>query len=202
MKWFPAQRARKHSDQDQDRARAAKRAFDEKIAALRKATGKKEHRVLPFICARLGRPYGVIFERVSPAHKFQIARLEKEKDGEGRSGLLGRLFAQGVAASESFDAAEFDVSGLYCPWCATKGDSVYCTQCEQQVCRGRTRTLDNGTKLFACHDGCGASGTLSPYGKVHGAKRSRAMAGARRLLSGASGTRRGGSNRKRLTFGK
>ncbi len=44
-----------------------------------KATGKAETRVVPCRCAVNGEPFAIFFERMSPAHRFQIARIERTK---------------------------------------------------------------------------------------------------------------------------
>jgi hypothetical protein len=71
--------------------------FENTVAALRKATGTAESRIVPCRCARTGQPFCLRFERVSPAHRFQIARIDKD-DGPGSQVKAGSgLFAQAGA---------------------------------------------------------------------------------------------------------
>ena len=67
--------------------------------------------------------------------------------------------------------AEFDWAGLVCPHCGNRTGVVYCNDCGETVCAGRVRLLPDGSKAFACHDGCGATGTTGPATHVHGGRR-------------------------------
>jgi hypothetical protein len=141
--------------------------FANKVAALRKATGTMESRIVPCRCARTGLPFSLLFERLSPAHRFQIARIDKD-DGpvapakEG-FGLFGHKPAQ-----QAYGAGEFDWAGYLCPHCGDRSGLVYCNECGETVCGGRVRSLPDGGQAFACHDGCGATGGIGPARHVHG----------------------------------
>ena len=68
-------------------------AFANSVAALRKATGTTEARIVPCRCAMTGQPFSLRFERLSPAHRFQIVRIDKNESSGGQVntgiGLLG-----------------------------------------------------------------------------------------------------------------
>lgn len=140
--------------------------FNEKVEALRKATGKMETRTLSCVCVRTGQHYEVIFERFSENHKFQISRIEKhEKSTAKNISPLNGLFSGSMSESKSFDVNEFDFSGWACPYC---GDDrrIHCTACEYVVCGKRMRVLPDGREAYACHDACGNTGTLVPVERI------------------------------------
>jgi hypothetical protein len=136
-------------------------AFANSVATLRKATGTTEARVVPGRCADTGQRFSLRFERLSPAHRFQIVLIDKDEDTGGQVkpgvGLSVRRPPQ-----SSYDASEFDWTGLQCPHCGDRSGLVYCNQCRETVCRGRVRSLPDGEQAFACHDGCGATGSIGP----------------------------------------
>lgn len=141
--------------------------FANEMAAYRKATGKNEKREIPCRCAVTAWPFTLQFERVSPAHRFQIARIETgpERDGERR--LARSPFAR-APQRRSYDAAEFDWAGCICPHCHASG-LINCNGCGETVCGGRVRTLPNGGRAFACHDACGETGETAPATQINGA---------------------------------
>jgi hypothetical protein len=141
--------------------------FANAVAALRKATGTTESRIVPCRCAKTSLPFSLRFERLSPAHRFQIARIDKDDEPgapvkEG-FGLFGRKPAQ-----QAYDAGEFDWTGSFCPHCGDRSIFVFCDTCGDTVCGGRVRSLPDGGRTFACHDGCGATGGIGPATHVHG----------------------------------
>jgi hypothetical protein len=141
--------------------------FASAVTAFRKATGKPEARIVPCRCAVTGQPFVIVFERLSPAHRFQIAGIEQDEAADaGRKtgpGPFGRQPTQ-----QSYDAGEFDCTGFQCPHCGNRSGLVYCNGCGETVCAGRVRPLPDGSKAFACHDGCGATGTTGPATHVRG----------------------------------
>jgi hypothetical protein len=142
--------------------------FAKAVAAFRQATGKAEARVIPCRCAVTSELFAIVFERMSPAHRFQIARIEAESAaGDGPNGLA-RLFAR-TPQQDAYDAGEFDWAGCACPHCGNRTGVVCCNECGETVCAGRVRPLPDGSRAFACHDRCGATGTLVPATHVHGA---------------------------------
>jgi hypothetical protein len=105
---------------------------------------------------------------MSPAHRFQIARIEgyeatAPQEQKSAGGMFGRAPAQ-----QAYDAGEFDWTGCVCPHCGNRTGVVYCNGCGETVCAGRVRPLPDGSKAFACHDGCGATGTTGPASQVRG----------------------------------
>jgi hypothetical protein len=146
-------------------------AFANEMAAYRKATGKPESRAIPCRCAVTARLFTLQFERVSPAHPFQIARIEAATEGGGERRLARSPFARGPER-RSYDIAEFDWAGCVCPHCRASG-SINCGTCGETVCSGRLRTLPTGGRAFACHDGCGATGEIEPATQIQGTAASR-----------------------------
>jgi hypothetical protein len=157
---------RKTPDTAEDPAATRQDVFVNSVAALRKATGTTEARVVPCRCAETGGAFSLRFERLSRAHRFQIARIDKDDQFGGQiktSGVLSRM-----AQQNSYDADEFDCTGFQCPHCGDRSGLVYCNQCRDTVCGGRVRPLPDGSKAFACHDGCGATGRTGSATHVHG----------------------------------
>ena len=146
---------------------AMRDSFANSVAALRKATGTTEARIVPCRCAVTGQPFSLRFERLSPAHRFQIVLIDKNESSGGQVntgiGLSGRTPLQ-----SSYGAGEFDWTGFQCPTCGNRSGLVYCNQCGETVCGGRVRPLPDGSKAFACHDGCGATGKTGPATHVRG----------------------------------
>jgi hypothetical protein len=146
-------------------------AFANEMAAYRKATGRNESRSIPCRCAVTARPFTLVFERVSPAHRFQIARIQAGTEGDGERRPVRSPFAR-APQRRSYDTAEFDWAGCICAHCRASG-IINCDSCGETVCGGRVRTLPDGGSAFACHDGCGATGTTEPATQINGAAASR-----------------------------
>jgi hypothetical protein len=142
-------------------------AFANAVAAFRQATGKAETRVVPCRCAINGEPFAIQFERMSPAHRVQIARIERTETTVNEHATSGSVFGR-QPAQQSYDSSEFDWTGCVCPHCGNRSGVVYCNGCGETVCAGRVRPLPDGSKAFACHDGCGATGTTAPASHVRG----------------------------------
>jgi hypothetical protein len=142
-------------------------AFANAVAAFRQATGKAEARVVPCRCAVTGAPFAILFERMSPAHRFQIARIE-QYEAAGNENITNGSASSRNPQQHSYDASEFDWTGCVCPHCGNRAGIVYCKGCGETVCAGRVRPLPDGSKAFACHDGCGATGTTGPASHVRG----------------------------------
>jgi hypothetical protein len=160
--------------------------FQNEVAAFRTATGKPEARTIPCRCAVTGQGFTIVFERMSPAHRFQIARIERESIASDRPSAFSRLFGR-TPQQKSYDAGEFGWAGYICPHCGDRAGTVYCGQCRETVCASRVRPLPDGSKAFACHDGCGAMGTTEPSSHIHGgAAESRTAAGGWTQLPGRS----------------
>jgi hypothetical protein len=145
--------------------------FANEMAAYRKATGKNEIRLIPCRCAVTGRPFTLQFERVSPAHRFQIARIEAGTEGGGERRLARSPFAR-APERHCYEVADFDWAGCVCPHCRASG-TINCESCRETVCGGRRRTLPTGGRAFACHDDCGATGEIGPATQIQGTTASR-----------------------------
>ena len=148
-------------------AETRQEAFANAVAAFRQATGKAEARVVPCRCAVSGEPFAIHFERMSPAHRFQIARIKRYEAAGNASKTNGGAFSR-KPQQQSYDASEFDWTGWVCPHCGNRAGVVCCNGCGETVCAGRVRPLPDGSKAFACHDGCGATGTTGPASHVCG----------------------------------
>jgi hypothetical protein len=164
---FLMRRARQHPVTEPTQAAIRQEEFANAVAAFRKATGKADTRNVPCRCAVIGEPFVIVFERMSPAHRFQIARIERDEEtGSDRKTDGG--FVERKPEQRSYDAGEFDWTGVACPHCDTQGGFVYCDQCGETVCSGRVRRRSDGTRTFTCHDQCGATGTTGPATHVRG----------------------------------
>jgi hypothetical protein len=186
MKRFLTPRDEKTAQSREMQAATRRETFENKVAALRKATGTAESRIVPCRCARTGQSFCLRFERLSPAHRFQIARIDKEdRPGPVKTGsLIARKPAQ-----KSYDAREFDWAGFQCPYCNDRSGLVYCNECGETVCSGRVRPLPDGGRAFACHDGCGATGSIEPAQHVHGGTGNSRAIDQMALLTGPATTR-------------
>jgi hypothetical protein len=153
-------------------------SFQEGLAALRKAAGKKEMRIVPCRCAQSGRPFTILFDRESSDHPFRIAGLETG-DTASSDTKPNKPALWSAPKQQAYDAAEFNWSGLACPHCGSRSSVVFCNRCGETVCGGRVRSLPGGERSFACHDGCGATGKIETARQVFaGAGHSRAAASA------------------------
>jgi len=177
---------RQVSENRETQAVAPRAEFQDAVAEFRKATGKPETRTIPCRCAVTGGAFDIVFERFSPADRFQIARIEQD-DAANNRGTAGGWWSGRKPQLKSYDAAEFDWTGCACPHCGKRAGFVYCSGCCETVCAGRVLPLPDGNKAFACHDGCGATGTIGPASHVRGgAAQSRAAMGNWPQLPGRS----------------
>ena len=146
--------------------------FAQKVQALRVATGKIESRRVYFRCACTSGGFYADFERMNPAERFRIARIERETPAAQAATPAGVAGGFGLArrrADTAFDYQEFDTSGWHCPWCNIGGIFVHCCSCGENVCQGKTTVRPDGKEWFICHPGCGTAGTLTQTDKIHGA---------------------------------
>lgn len=127
-------------------------------------SGSPDRFSVPHRCAITAKIFTVVFERVSPNHKYQMTDIKLESE---RGGFMERLRAAVSIPLDrrTFLTADMDFSGLYCPYCGFRDDpvTVLCCKCKALVCGGRIRSLADGTQLFACHDGCGDTGPLGDW---------------------------------------
>jgi hypothetical protein len=170
--------------------------FARKVEQLRMASGKLESRKIHFMCARTGGQYYAAFERMNPASKFRIARIEKVMQEMASAGAAGAAKAPAVT---SFNMGEFDWRELACPYCNNEDGFVRCSGCNQNVCQARTRMLPDGRTWFVCHESCGNSGETVPIHEVNGAANPRRGEASRAALPGRSqAALPGGGNVPRL----
>lgn len=153
-----------------NRAIAAARDAElaQRLAEMRGEAKLAEQRVITYVCAKSGGRFFARFARDTPGGKFTIKAIEKGAP-EQPGGFLGGLFRKTEPAVQPYTAKEFDRTGWHCPYCDARGGSVYCDECGENVCRGRTRRQPNGEELFVCHEDCGATGGLESTDKIRGA---------------------------------
>jgi len=65
-----------------------------------------------------------------------------------------------------FEADDFDFSGWFCPVCGHRAHDaiptfVRCGTCGGLLCASRVWSLPDGSIMFACHDGCGGTGSVN-----------------------------------------
>lgn len=147
----------------------AQESFAEKLAALRKATGRPERFVSACACALHDRPFTVVYERTDPTKPFTLAQIhagspqESGNAGNEGTGLFG--FRQ---TRKSVAAADIDMTGWRCPHCGCADHVVACQSCGTTVCGGRTVRGPGPEDVFNCRPSCGARGTLMEASVVHG----------------------------------
>jgi len=121
-----------------------------------------EQRMVQFRCAETGKLFFVFFVKQSPSHTFQVVSVSRERSAPSRVSQDHSL--QNSSRTEtSFDASDFDWTDWFCPYCGHKDTFVKCGQCQEVVCGGRVRELQDGTKSYACHDGCGSTGKIEGH---------------------------------------
>lgn len=165
MNKFPIPRVTPMTKQEQ-KAASRKADIDEKVAALRKATGKTETRTLSCVCSRTGRHFTAVFERFSGNHKFQISRIEEFENSTMKKGSSVKgLLAGSMQEAKSFDANEFNFFGWVCPFCRNDRP-IHCGKCGDFGCGDRIHVVPDGREMHACHDACGNSGPLVPLERI------------------------------------
>jgi len=145
-----------------------------------------EQRQLFFRCAQTGRRFAVLFGRPNPSQRFRTLTVgddstvpdqdDSSKNTEPHPDAIApccgprrrKTGHSAMVSSElqSFDAADFDFAGWYCPFCGhyratpAKTPFVRCSSCGECVCGGRIIEVPGGPVTFACHDGCQGSGRV------------------------------------------
>lgn len=150
---------------------ASKEAFENKLAALRVATGRPERFISLCACALHDRPFAVVYERCDAARPFTIAGIYR--DGEGNDAVSG---AARVSGSKALPASAVNTTGWRCPHCQAGGRNIACQNCGTTVCGGRTRAYHGTAEVFECRSSCGARGTLQDAESVKGVEEVRKAA--------------------------
>lgn len=144
-------------------------SFAEKLAALRKATGRPERFVSACVCALHDRPFTVVYERIDTTKPFTIAAIHAgTAQGSGNVGKEGAGLFGLVTPRRSVPAAEIDMTGWRCPHCGCAAHVVACQSCGTTICGGRTVRGPGMDAVFNCRRSCGARGTLIDAAVVHG----------------------------------
>ncbi|MBN8913090.1 MAG: hypothetical protein J0H65_13755 [Rhizobiales bacterium] len=136
---------------------------------MRTEAALSERRVIRYVCAKTGGRFLVRFQRDTPEGRFTIKAIEKTAPAPP-GGLFGSLLGKAEPEVRAYAAKDFDRTGWHCPYCEAKGSTIYCDECGQNVCSGRTRILPNGDEFFVCHDACGAAGGLETTDEIRGSK--------------------------------
>lgn len=125
-----------------------------------------EKRMVQFRCAEKGKLFFVFFVKHNPSHTFQVVSVSKERNAPSR-GSQDHSLRNSSRTETSFDASDFDWTDWFCPYCGHKDTFVKCGQCQEIVCGSRVCELQDGTKSYACHDGCGGTGKIEGYIKTY-----------------------------------
>lgn len=148
---------------------AAQESFAEKLAALRKATGRPERFVSECMCALHDQPFTVVYERIDTAKPFTISGIHAgSAQGSCNVGKEGTGLFSFRQARKSVAAADIDMTGWLCPHCGCADHVVACQSCGTTVCGGRTVRGHGREDVFNCRPSCGARGTLMDASIVHG----------------------------------
>lgn len=143
-------------------------AFQDKLANLRKVTGRPETVEIPMRCAVTGGRAVLTYTRMHAGEKFRLtesARIE----GEAQSGIFGGLLDRKRPAIK-FDVNEFLSAGRACPWCGNARFVVDCPNCHEATCGGTIITLKNGEEQHRCHPDCGHVTLLGPATHMTGGR--------------------------------
>lgn len=147
----------------------AQESFAEKLAALRKATGRPERFVSACACALHDRPFTVVYERIDTTKPFTIAAIHAfTAQGSGDIRQKGVSLFGTRPLQKSVSATEIDMTGWRCPHCGCAAHVVACKSCGTTICGGRTVRGPGGEDVFNCRPSCGARGTLTDASVVHG----------------------------------
>ena len=129
-----------------------------------------DERVLPFRCAQTGQQFFVVFGRQSSMQRFRVLNVRDQMALAGELSEPDRdsphVLSQAAQRVETFEAADFDFAGWFCPGCGygQTGEMaipfVRCSICGECVCGGRIIQIPGGPATFACRDGCGGGGRV------------------------------------------
>jgi hypothetical protein len=137
---------------------STKAEFDRKVAEFRKASGKLEACRIDFVCAKTAEPFVVLFERLSAAEKFAVAKTEKIGVANAAPS------SSSIPALRSFDVNDFSFAAWRCPCCGS-GSFVHCG-CGQNSCQAKVWRADNGRLYHRCEPGCGSVGEIGTLRSV------------------------------------
>ena len=155
-----------------DKARKRGVDFGDKLANLRKATGRPETVEIPMRCSVTGNSATFIYTRMDAGEKFKLAQTIKGANGSNGAGaLFANLLHRDVPPTQ-YGVQEFDGSGRVCPWCGNDRFVVDCPQCHEATCGGTIRILANGQEQHTCHPDCLHVSTLGPATHMSGGKAS------------------------------
>lgn len=143
------------------------------LSKLREQTGKPtasesgaSMATVEFRCAKTGEKFIAVLIRHSEKHQFTIQSMMKTD--QSNASVESAVHAATLNTVKSIDVDPSDVtwSGWYCPCCNHRRNPEFdsnfleCGTCKKFVCGGRGHTLDDGSRMFVCHNGCGGSGKI------------------------------------------
>jgi hypothetical protein len=122
--------------------------FEDKLANLRKATGRPETVEVPMRCAITGQRAMFVYTRLHAKEKFTLARtIKADKTQRAGGGFFEGLLSRRQSATQ-YDVDQFDSAGRTCPWCGNTRFVVDCPACHEATCGGwrRTASLSSGLR--------------------------------------------------------
>jgi hypothetical protein len=147
--------------------------FEDKLANLRKATGRPETVEVPMRCAITGQRAMFVYTRLHAKEKFTLARtIKADKTQRAGGGFFEGLLSRRQSATQ-YDVDQFDSAGRTCPWCGNTRFVVDCPACHEATCGGTIRFLPNGEEQHHCHPDCGHVALLKTATQISGGKPSR-----------------------------
>lgn len=144
-------------------------SFEDKLANLRKATGKPETIEVPMRCSLTGERAIYVYMRMHPQEKYRLAATNKVETGKSRFALFDGLGAR-KRALKAIDVNEFDSCGRACPWCGNDRFVVDCPECHEATCGATIEVLAGGQERHRCHPDCGHYSMLGPAAYMSGGK--------------------------------
>lgn len=138
---------------------ATERSFEDTMQALKAASGKVEHRIIPMRCAKTLKPFAIICKRAPDEKRFTLEKIATEIPATtSKKGVLAKHFSGGSGTKAAFDAAEFNLAKWDCPWCGDYSGTVNCGHCQVTYCGGTKVRHDDGRKTYTCAPGCPSTG--------------------------------------------
>jgi hypothetical protein len=121
--------------------------FEDKLANLRKATGRPETVEVPMRCAITGQRAMFVYTRLHAKEKFTLARtIKADKTQRAGGGFFEGLLSRRQSATQ-YDVDQFDSAGRTCPWCGNTRFVVDCPACHEATCGGHVALLKTATQI-------------------------------------------------------
>lgn len=134
--------------------------FRRRVAAFRTATGTPEQFVLSCACAKMDRPFLIVFERCDSSAPFRIGAIERAEPSSGKGEHI---------SPRTLPATALNFSGFACPWCGDQHSVIACADCNTFVCGGRSLSWETQARFY-CRSSCGAGNRpLTDLNEIQGA---------------------------------